>query len=51
MNVVNRDSLPRLDLHGETRDMARILVEEFLEYNYKLGQLELVIIHGMEKEY
>lgn len=47
MNVINRDSLPRLDLHGEDRDSARILVEEFLEYNYNLGQLELVIIHGI----
>ena len=47
MNVINRASLPKLDLHGETREVARILVEEFLEYNYKLGELELVIIHGI----
>jgi len=47
MNVLNRDSLPKLDLHGETKDMARILVEEFLEYNYRLGELELAIIHGV----
>ena len=33
MNVLNRDSLPKLDLHGEDRDSARILVEEFVEYN------------------
>lgn len=47
MNIINRESLPRLDLHGENKDSARILVEEFLEYNYMLGQLELVIIHGI----
>ena len=47
MNILNRDSLPKLDLHGETKDMARILVEEFLEYNYKIGELELAIIHGV----
>lgn len=47
MNVINRDSLPKLDLHGEDRDTARILVEEFLEYNYMLGQTEVVIIHGI----
>lgn len=47
MNILNRDSLPRLDLHGEDRDSARILVTEFLEYNYMLGQLELAIIHGI----
>ena len=47
MNVINRESLPKLDLHGETKDVARILVEEFIEYNYFLGELELVIIHGI----
>jgi len=47
MNIINRDSLPKLDLHGENKDSARILVEEFLEYNYTLGKLELVIIHGI----
>jgi len=47
MNVINRDSLPKLDLHGEPKEMVKILVEEFLEYNYVLGQLELVIIHGI----
>lgn len=47
MNVINRDSLPKLDLHGEDRDTARILVEEFLEYNYMLGQTEVLIIHGI----
>lgn len=46
-SIINRDSLPKLDLHGENRDSARILVEEFLEYNYVLGQLELVIVHGI----
>lgn len=47
MNVINRESLPKLDLHGESRDIARVLVEEFLDYNYALGELELVIIHGI----
>lgn len=46
LNIVRRESLPRLDLHGENRDSARILVNEFLEYNYKMGNLELMIIHG-----
>jgi len=47
MNVINRETLPKLDLHGEPKDIARILVEEFIEYNYTLGELELVIIHGI----
>lgn len=47
MNIINYDSLPKLDLHGEDRDSARILVVEFLEYNYRLGQSDLVIVHGI----
>ncbi len=47
ISVINRENLPKLDLHGEDRDSARILVTEFLEYNYKLGESELAIIHGI----
>lgn len=38
---------PQLDLHGETRDSARILVNEFIEDNYKLKHDKLLIIHGI----
>lgn len=37
----------QLDLHGETRDSARILVNEFIEDNYKLKHDKLLIIHGI----
>lgn len=47
MNVIGRANLPKLDLHGEVRDSARILVLEFLDYNYRLGEKELMIIHGI----
>lgn len=40
-------NLPTLDLHGEYRDSARILVEEFIHDNYKLQNKKIVIIHGI----
>ena len=41
------NNLPHLDLHGEDRDSARILVEEFLNDNYKLKKMNVVIVHGI----
>lgn len=38
--------LPKLDLHGETGDYAKILVKEFINDNHKLGNKRLIIIHG-----
>jgi len=40
-------SMPKLDLHGETRDSARVLVNEFVNDNYKLGNNYIAIIHGI----
>lgn len=40
-------NMPKLDLHGETKDSARVLVNEFINDNYKLGYADLVIIHGI----
>ena len=40
-------SIPTIDLHGETREVARILVEEFINDNIKLGNHKLNIIHGI----
>lgn len=37
---------PRLDLHGEERALVYALVVEFINDNYKLGNKEIVIIHG-----
>lgn len=39
--------MPRIDLHGEDRIGARILVRDFLNDNYKLGNYEIAIIHGI----
>ena len=39
--------LPSLDLHGETRDVSRVLVNDFIRDNYKIGQSKVLIIHGI----
>ncbi len=39
-------NLPSLDLHGIDRDYARILINEFLEDNYKMKNERVIIIHG-----
>lgn len=37
---------PRLDLHGEEVAVVYALVTEFINDNYKMGNKEIVIIHG-----
>lgn len=37
---------PRLDLHGEESALVYSLVTEFVNDNYKMGNKEIVIIHG-----
>ena len=37
---------PRLDLHGEPSALVFALVNEFINDNRKLGNKEIVIIHG-----
>lgn len=41
------NNLPTLDLHGETRDSARVLIKEFIYDNYVLKNKKIVIIHGI----
>ena len=38
--------LPSLDLHGNTRDMVFVLVDEFINDNIKLKNKKIVIVHG-----
>ena len=40
-------SMPKLDLHGETRDSSRVLLNEFIKDNYKLGNTSVAVIHGI----
>ena len=41
------NSLPTLDLHGEIKDSARVLIKEFIYDNYVLKNKKIVIIHGI----
>ena len=42
-------SLPSIDLHGETGDISRILVKDFINDNVKLKNNKIIIIHGIGK--
>lgn len=37
---------PRLDLHGEEKAMVYALVTEFINDNIKIGNKEIIVIHG-----
>lgn len=40
-------NIPSIDLHGETRDSARVLLMEFINDNIKLKNEKVLIIHGI----
>ena len=40
------NNIPTLDLHGETQDVARILINEFITDNIKIGNYKVLIVHG-----
>ena len=41
------NNIPSLDLHGIDRDYARILINDFINDNYKIKNTKVVIIHGI----
>ncbi len=41
------NNVPSIDLHGETRDIARVLINNFIDDSYKIGYDKVVIIHGI----
>ena len=47
INDIFLDRLPKIDLHGETKDTARVLVNDFIDEAYIMGYNEIVIIHGI----
>lgn len=47
INNIFTKNLPSLDLHGETRDTARVLINDFIKENIKLKNDKFVIIHGI----
>ena len=47
MSLMYNNNLPSIDLHGENRGSARVLVKEFIIDCYSMGRYELAIIHGI----
>lgn len=47
--ILFRNSMPQLDLHGEDKIGAKIKLKSFLDDNYKLGNKEVAVIHGIGK--
>ena len=43
------NNLPTIDLHGETKDISKILVKDFISDTYKLKNEYIVLIHGIGK--
>ena len=43
------DSYPKLDLHGITGDIARVMIDDFINDNIKMHNEIIVIIHGLGK--
>lgn len=39
-------NLPAIDLHGETRDVSRILVSKFIRESLILRNYKIVVVHG-----
>ena len=37
---------PRIDVHGETYDSVSLILTQFIDDNYKLGNKFIAIIHG-----
>lgn len=42
-------SAPSLDLHGMDQEITKILVNEFINDNFKMKNYNVVIIHGKGK--
>lgn len=47
VNNIFTKNLPSLDLHGETRDTARVLINDFIRDNIKMKNDKIIIIHGI----
>ncbi len=45
--VIFIDSLPKLDLHGYDRDSARVIINDFIRDNKKMGNEVVNIVHGI----
>jgi len=50
IDLINKDNLPTLDLHGEISDISRIRLIDFIKENYKLKVKYFLIIHGIGQD-
>ena len=41
------NNMVTLDLHGENKETAKILVNQFISDNIKMGNYRIIIIHGI----
>ncbi len=39
--------MPILDLHGQDRDSARIMINDFIDDHYKMKTEKVIIVHGI----
>lgn len=44
--IIDVNKLPTLDLHGEYSDIAKVLINTFINENVKLKNEFIAIIHG-----
>lgn len=47
MNLLFQNRTPSIDLHGESKDIAIVLVKEFIHDNYRLKNKQITIVHGI----
>ena len=45
--IVFKESLPKLDLHGFDRDSARVAINDFIHDNHVMQNELLLIVHGI----
>ncbi|MBR6113087.1 MAG: Smr/MutS family protein [Bacilli bacterium] len=45
--VIYIDNLPKIDLHGENSETARVLINDFINDNYKQQNNLFCIVHGI----
>ncbi|MBE6149818.1 MAG: hypothetical protein E7170_03755 [Firmicutes bacterium] len=45
--IIFIENLPKLDLHGYDRETARVVINDFINDNYKIKNEFLNIVHGI----
>lgn len=45
-NNIFIDMYPSVDMHGLDRESSRVLTDDFVKENIKLGNKKIIIIHG-----